>query len=160
MTNIIDDVAAAIAAIVEALPAVVISTNDARTFHGMNPPPAKIDTAEMPAVYVFTGPATDDLAGGGEDTDRETRVYAVQCAVLPNGQGTARERETRCRPLLVALKDALRARPHLGTNYVERSSVLGDSGIVVLPDYDGANIGFEIRLSVTMRIGRLYADFE
>lgn len=159
MTNLIDAVAAAIAAIADSLPPVEVSANASYPFRGYNPPPAALDTARLPAVFAFTGPATNSN-DQGEEFDRETRVYAVQCAVLPVGQGTPAERETRGRPLLVALKNAFAARPHLGTAFVERSTVLGDSGIVVLPSYDGTVIGFEIRLSVTMRTESVYAEYE
>lgn len=152
-------VAAAIAAIAQALPPVVISTNVSLSFHASDPLPPKIDTAEMPLVYTLTGAATDS-SDAGEDFDRETRLYLVQCAVLKVGQGTPDERETRGRPLLIALKDALKAAPHLGTAFVEQARVLGDSGIVVLNEYDGLNIGFQISVSVIERVPRLYADNE
>lgn len=151
--------AAAIAAIARALPAVAISANETKRFRAEDPLPPKIETAEMPLVYTLTGPATDS-SDAGEEFDRETRTYFVQCAVLKVGQGTPDERETRCRPLLIALKDALKARPHLGVAFVERATVTGDSGIVVLNEYDGGNVGFQISVSVLERTERLYADYE
>lgn len=155
----IESVRAGVAAIVAAMSSVTVGAVS-YTLRGHNPPPGKLDTADLPAVYTLTGAATDDFQSGGSDSDRETRVYRVQVAVLPVGQGTPAERETRCAPILVAVKDALRARPHLGVAFVERAVVLGDSGIVILPEFDGAFIGFEIRLQVTELLGRTYADLE
>jgi len=152
-------VAEAVKTIAEAIGAVTVSANESYTFHGADPLPPKIDTAEMPLVYTLTGPATDSSAAG-EDMDLETRTYYVQCAVLKVGQGTPDERETRGRPLLIALKYALKAHPHLGAAYVERATVMGDSGITVLNEYGGLNIGFQITLSVLERVPRLYADDE
>src|SRR5690349_14294782 len=121
-------VAEAVKTIAEGIGAVTVSANESYSFHGADPLPPKIDTAEMPLVYTLTGPATD-ANDAGEDFDRETRTYFIQCAVLKTGQGTPDERETRCRPLLIALKDALKSYPHLGAAYVERATVAGDSGI-------------------------------
>lgn len=155
----IETVNAAVKRIAEAIPPVTVSASETYSFHGANPLPPKIDTAEMPLVYTLTGPAVDSNVAG-EEFNYETRLYYVQCAVLKVGQGTPNERETRCRPLLIALKDALSANPHLGAAYVELSDVKGDSGIVILSEYDGLNIGFQITLAVIERTPRPFAAYE
>jgi len=42
---------------------------------------------------------------------------------------------------------------------IERTLVLGDSGIVILPEWDGKFIGFEVRLQVAEVIARTYARY-
>lgn len=134
------------------------------TVRAFDPPPAKLDTADLPACYAFTGAGTDDWQSGGSDADRETRLYRVQCAVLPEGQATPELREGRCRPLIVWLRDRLASYPLLATDAagvagIERTLVLGDSGIVILPEWDGKFIGFEVRLQVAEVIARTYARY-
>jgi hypothetical protein len=77
-------------------------------------------------------------------------------------------RETRCRPLIVWLRDRLASYPLLATVAagapvhvagLERTLVLSDSGIVILPEWDGKYIGVEFRLQVTEIIARTYADY-
>lgn len=155
----IDTTPAAIVAVANLMPAVTVGAVSYK-IRGIDPLPPIWDTAHLPGLYVLTGAATDDEASAGGDFVRETRIYRVQVPYLPNGQGSPLERETRGRPLLKAVKDWFRRYPHLGTADVERAKVLGDSGIVELPEYDRQNIGFEIRLQVVELIGRAYADFE
>lgn len=113
-------------------------------------PPAGLETAELAALYAFTGTATNDQQTLGAGFFQETRLYRVQVAVLPTGQGTPELRETRCRPLITGLNQALRDNPSLGgVAGVQKSLVVGDSGIVLLPEWGGKFIGFEIRLQVT-----------
>lgn len=153
----IELVCAAIKTVVDGLSPVAAGATETYDLKGFNPPPAKADTAQLPGVWTFTGPATYI---DGADWLTEERTYLVQCAVLPVGQGTPAEREQRCRPLLVALRAALIAHPHLGVAFVQRTRLLGDSGITVLPEYDGAFIGFELRLGVTEIVARSYAASE
>ncbi len=153
-----ESVCAALAALFDGQTAAVGA--DTVTLHGHNPPPPKLDTAELPAVYAFTGQAVDSETQDGAEWAWEARTYAVQCAVMPLGQGTPEEREKRCRPILVAVKNRLRAYPHLGVAGVQRARVLGDSGIVVLPEYGEAFIGFEVRVQVSVQIARAYAANE
>lgn len=156
----VDTVPPAIVATCNQMPVVTVGTVTYKVRGQDPPPPASPDTAKMPALYVFTGTATDDDETGGDDLEREARIYRVQVAVLPTGQGTPAEREIRCRPILKAVKAWLKKYPHLGTQYVEHARVLGDSGIIILPEYEGANIGFEIRLAVLELFGRTYAENE
>lgn len=126
-----------------------------------DPPPAKLDTASLPALYVLTGPATHDWLRAGSDGDYETREYRVQVAVLPLGQATPQASEERARPLVTAVRDAFVARPGLGPlEDVLQMTVLGDSGVVRLPDYGEQFIGFEMRLRVVEAIERIYGDEE
>jgi hypothetical protein len=162
MSTVIGDpeaVCAALDTILDGL-AVDVATTERYTVHAFNPPPVKLDTAELPGAYAFTGAATDDEVSAGSDDIRETRAFALQVAVMPTGQGTPQEREKRCRPILLAVKNLLREYPHLGVAGVERMRVVGDSGITVLPEFEGAFIGFEIRLQVVVLIPRAYAAYE
>ncbi len=119
-------------------------------------PPAGLETAELPALYAFTGAMTPD----DEDSSfvTETRAFRVQVAVLPTGQGDPNTREAKCRPLLEAVNAAFRARFGLGgVEGVQTSRVVSDSGIVLLPEWGGKFIGFEVRLAVTMIRERHFA---
>jgi len=108
-----------------------------------DPPPEKLDSAEMPALYVFTGPATYDTATYG--FHRETRQYRVRVAVAPEGQATPPVIEARVRTLLPLVSAAFIAAPTLNRTVLQ-ATVLGDSGVILLPEY-GA-VGFELRLEV------------
>lgn len=152
-------VCAALASILDGL-SVTVGALGTVTVHGINPPPPKLDSADLPAAYVLTGLATDDTDSAGDDLDRETRTYAVQVAVIAGGQGTPDERETRCRPVLIAVKNKLRAYTRLGVAGIENARVINDTGIIPLPEYDGNLIGFEVRLMVTTLIARTYATNE
>jgi hypothetical protein len=132
------------------------------TIRAFDPPPAKLDTADLPACYAFTGTASNDWPNAMSDDYREARLYRVQCAVLPEGQATPELREARVRPMIVWLRDRLASYPILRTSdasvlHVERTLVMGDSGIAILPEWDGKFIGFEVRLQVTELVTRTYA---
>lgn len=156
----IDLVCAAFKTIADSLTSVAVGASETYAVHGHNPPPPDApDTAGLPAVWAYTGQATYS-EGGGADWLTEERTYALQCAVLPVGQGTAEEREKRCRPLLAALRAAVIRYSWLAVPYVQRVRLLGDSGVVILPEFDGANYGFELRVGVTMLIPHGYAAGE
>jgi hypothetical protein len=125
----------------------------------LDPPPATLDTAKMPALFTWTGPATyRDL---GDDWIEETRLYRVQVAVVKVGEATPDVREKRCRPLLDAARETFFKYPQLSqTLRVQEARPLGDSGIVVLPEYGGSHIGFELRLQVIEYFERSYAPYE
>lgn len=108
-----------------------------------DPPPEKIDSAEMPALYVFTGPSTynTDMYAVVE----ETRQYRVRVAVAPEGQANPPLLESRVRTLIPLIRAAFVAVPTLN-RVVLRCSVLGDSGVIQLPEYNA--VGFEVRLEV------------
>ncbi len=154
-----EPVCAALASILDGL-VVNVATTETYKVHGYNPPPPKADTAELPAAFAFTGAATDDDAIDGAEQVRETRQYALQVLVLPIVQGTPAEREKRCRPVLIAVKNKLRQYVHMGVAGAQRMRVTGDSGVVILPSYDGMFYGFEVRLTVLTLIQRAYADNE
>lgn len=141
MTDILSSICAGIVAIGGAASGIT---------KAIDPPPAELNTADLPALWVFTGPAqilpNSPLAG----YEYRRRTFRVQAAVLPTGQGSPATRETLCRPLLVAVSNALSNNPHLGgVDWVQDSKVASDSGIVILPEWGGKYIGFEVRLEVT-----------
>jgi hypothetical protein len=119
-------------------------------------PPANLETAELPALYPFTGAMSPDEEDSTSVT--ETRTYRVQVAVLPTGQGDPNTREALCRPLLEAVNAAYRIHFGLGNVVgVQNSRVVSDSGIVLLPEWGGKFIGFEVRLAVTTIRERIFA---
>lgn len=123
-----------------------------------DPPPSNVTSDLLPLLYVLTGPSTD------EDQDNpdyvyETRLYRVRVAVLTLDEATPEVRELRGRPLLDSLKRYYRSLPGLDHfNWVERARVLGDSGIILLPDYSEEFIGFEIQLEVKSIEARTYLE--
>jgi hypothetical protein len=140
----IDLVCGAIASLLDGL--AVTSGSTAYALRASDPPPAKLDTAQLPAAWTFTGAAQDDWSAHA--VGQVTRQYAVQVAVLPVGQSTPEQREQRTRPFIEAVRARLAAHPRLGGNvpWLERVRVTGDSGIILLPEYGGIYIGFELRL--------------
>jgi hypothetical protein len=126
-----------------------------------DPPPAKLDSGDLPALCVFTGQASEDEEIEGDHLVERTRMMRVQVPVIATGQANAEEREARCRPLMDAVSAAFRAAPSLGgTAFVQRTRVLGDSGIVILPEWGGKFVGFEVRLQVISLEPRVYAKGE
>ena len=124
-----------------------------------DPPPAKWDTAELPALYVLTGGA--DYTHEGDDLRSDIRIYRIQVAVLSVGVANAYLRETRCRPLIVAVRDFFDARPSLGgLAGVSDVRVVRDSGVVILPEYDNLFIGFELQLRVVEYSQLVFAESE
>jgi hypothetical protein len=124
-----------------------------------DPPPATLDTAKLPLLYTFTGPAQyTDL---GDDFVIETRDYRVQVAVLPFGEASPQLREARVRPILVAVRTLYFSYPALGGVVGVQSALpLGDSGVVILPEWGGNYIGFELRLQVIEYAPRSFAEGE
>jgi len=119
-----------------------------------DPPPAAIETAQLPCLYTFTGEATYEWNG---DHGYETRLYRVQVAVIPRTQATPETRETRCRPLIVAVRDALASSPQIGEVLrVMGARVIGDSGPAILPEFEMKYVGFEVRLEVKSIVARRY----
>ena len=108
-----------------------------------DPPQEKLDSAQMPALYVLTGAAEYDTDSRG--VTRTTRRYRVRVAVAPTGQATPPLLESRVRVLIPLLQAAYVANPTLNRT-VLTSYVLGDSGITILPEYNA--VGFEMQLEV------------
>ncbi len=130
-----------------------------------DPPPDSLDTPQLPATYVLTGQATDTEAG--DDLRSEVRTYRVQFAWMAKGSATPKLRESRIRPYIRAAKEILAAYPTLrhpsmpeGTAPLGILScfVRGDSGIVVLPEWNSRFVGFEVRVEVTELVRRRYKD--
>lgn len=111
--------------------------------------PEKLDTGEIPALYSLTSSATRTNQFG-EREEYLTRVYRVQVAVVPTGQATPTEREKLCRDLLEKVRKQFNRFPRLNDcNGVFTAKVIGDSGVVILPEFGMKFVGFEIRLQVT-----------
>jgi hypothetical protein len=150
----ISSVCAAIATALDGLPA----SGETASLQASDPPRAKLDTAQLPAAWTLTGAANDTWDA---DFGNEARQYQVQVAVLPVGQSTVEEREKHVRPWIAAVRDALAGRPTLnGTAGVRKLGVLGDSGIILLPEYGGIFIGFVLRVQVEETVDRIYAAGE
>jgi hypothetical protein len=126
-----------------------------------DPPPVNLQTANLPALFVWTGTATHDEDNLGESLVETTRRFYAQVAVIPTGQGDPNTRETLIRPLIEAALAAYRKHPKLyGLEWVARVKVGSDSGVIILPEYGGKFIGFEISLDVVYITPRTYASSE
>ncbi|MHB0922632.1 MAG: hypothetical protein ACYC3H_01535 [Bellilinea sp.] len=146
--TIIDDVCSGINVVGASAPGIT------RAF---NPPPVSIETAHLPALYAFLGSANHNETAYGPNMVLTTRTYRVQVAVIPTGQGNPNTRELQIRPLLQNVIEHYRKYPRLSrTNRVREARVVSDSGIVILPEWGGKFIGFEIRLAVTTLEPRAY----
>lgn len=146
--TLIDDVCAGIKTVGAGAPGVKTA---------FDPPPVNIETGFLPALYTFLGSANHNETAYGPNTVMVTRTYRVQVAVIPTGQGNPNTRESQIRPLLQNVIEHYRKYPHLSrTNHVRDARVISDSGIVILPEWGGKFIGFEIRLAVTTLEPRTY----
>ena len=126
----------------------------------VDPPPPAINSDTLPLLYVRTGPA-DYERREGEERYIERRTYQVRVAVLAAAHASPSDRETKCRTVLDDVKHTFMKYPQLGlTTGVIRADVVGDSGIITLPDYSGLWDGFEVRLSVSEVRVRTYATGE
>jgi hypothetical protein len=118
-----------------------------------DPPPPALDTASLPALYVWTGPAQYSASQLGADFTLETRLYRVQVAVAPEGEASPELLETRARPILTAVRDLYLGWPQLNrTTWIQSSAPISDSGVIILPEYGGNFVGFELRLQVAEHI--------
>ena len=125
-----------------------------------DPPPPKIDSAQLPALYILTG-GTDSEDITDNNFIATSRMYRVQVAVMPIGQGNPYSRETIARPLIENVKSVFRKYPSLGgAQGVQSMKVVNDSGIVILPEYGMKFIGFEVTLRIISVIPREYATGE
>ncbi len=112
------------------------------------PPLAKFpDSVELPSLWVFIG--------SGEHSKRDpftrdtTRIYRIQVACVVTTASNPFIRETVCRPLLETVIDYYDARPSLQLlNGIMNGKVVRDSGVTVLPEYDGQFTGFEVQFQV------------
>jgi hypothetical protein len=128
----ITDICAAIVEIGKGVSGIVSATD---------PPPPKIDTAQMPALYVLTGSAEYD----DEHINEEHRQYRVRVAIAPTGEANPQLLETHLRILIPLVKLAFLIEPTLNRAAL-LCTVLGDSGVILLPEYSA--VGFEVRLEV------------
>jgi hypothetical protein len=126
-----------------------------------DPPPAGLKTANLPALFVYTGAASHNEGEMGENFISTTRRFYVQIAVIPTGQGDPNTREKSVRPLLEAALAHFHQYPHFSDiSFVERVTVASDSGISILPEYGGIFIGFEIPIDIKYFLARTYATGE
>ena len=154
MSDMLSDICAKIALIGKEISG--INTNGV-----FDPPPANLTTADLPAVFVWTGAGSHDENVMGENFVNTTRLFYFQVAVIPLGQGDPNTRETLIRPLLEAALATLRKYPKLkGLEWIERMTVNTDSGVIILPEYGGKFIGFEIQLGVKYIAPRSFAANE
>jgi hypothetical protein len=125
--------------------------------------PAKLDTAELPALYSLTGSAQYNESARGETWEEVTRLYRIQVPVVPTGQATPELRESLCQPLIEKVVYTFNEYPTLNNCANVRAngvSVLSDSGIVVLPEWGAKYVGFEVRLQVIYDVPRVFAPGE
>jgi hypothetical protein len=132
------------------------------TVKAFDPPLAKApDTAQLPALYIYTRRGVYDWDYYGDNFGREVREYSIRLAVLPAAEATPELIEIRCRPALVAVRDRYASRPSLGNLAgVQSALITSDSGPIVLPEYGGVNIGIEFVMSVEEQFDRTFSDNE
>jgi len=148
-TGMVDKISDALATIGGAVSGIKLSSD---------PPPANPQSANLPLLYVLSGPAAHDDA---EQLVEVTRTFRVQVAILPTGLGDPNMREKTCRPLLDAVTEKYRSYYNLASvPFVERIRLVRDSGIVVLPEYGYKYIGFELQIEVTYFATRSFASGE
>jgi hypothetical protein len=144
----------------------LVIDNQTYTLKAVYPPPPKIDRAELPCLYALTGSAQDDADQEGDDAAVELRTYRLQLAVLFKDTANAYTRETFVPPWIDEIKRIFRGRPGLrvtvneSTLGVMNTRVMGDSGPVILPEYDGQFIGAEIVVQVVRHIERTFFSGE
>ena len=127
----------------------------------IDPPPANLNSDQLPALYAFTGQASYNESALGPRMVEVTREIRVQVAVVPTGQGDPNTREKDIRPLIDATVAAFQQHPALKKLVrVRKASVLSDSGIVLLPEWGMKYIGFELRLRVETTEPRTIAQGE
>lgn len=138
-----------------------------RAIEGINvqgvydPPPANLQSADLPAMFTWTGVANHNVSALGEGFIETTRRFYVQVAVLPIGQGDPNTRETLVRPLIAAALIQFAKYPHFrDVNFVQKCVIVSDSGVIILPEYGGKYIGFEIALDITYFAPRSFAAGE
>jgi hypothetical protein len=152
----INTIAAAIASVCNGTSATVSSV--VLTVKGIDPPPAQLSTGLLPLAYVLTGESEQDW---GTDWGVETRRYRIQCAIDTAEQANRQTREMQTRGLIVALRDKLASYPRLGTDGVLMSTVISDTGPIIIQDSPNSEyIGFELVLSVQEHLSRTYAANE
>ena len=125
-----------------------------------DPPLSAYDTAHLPTLYVLLGQAVNGRELGSGLT-LETRQLRIQVPVSFVTASTPQQIETESRALIPALKTAFLARPNLGgLDGIQDVMVLGDSGTIILPEYGGQFIGFEIRIQFEYISSFAYVDSE
>lgn len=113
---------------------------------GFFPAPPNIETAQLPAAFVFTGSNTYDAAS---DISNMVRIFRLQVACIPISQGDPFTRETKIPPLIQTCAHAINAKREThNIDWVETIRVVTDSGIVILPEYGMKFIGFELQVEV------------
>lgn len=126
-----------------------------------DPPPPKLDSGDLPALWIFTDRSSIDAETDG--IVNTSRTFRIQVAVLTLSEGDPYTRETRCRPLLDLVSSKFQGTPTLRNLPFVRpmgASVLSDSGIVILPEFGGQFIGFEVRLQVQHFVNRSFEEGE
>jgi len=124
-------------------------------------PPVKLDTAELPALYPFTGPAVYDGEVEGDDGLIVTRQYRVHVATSMKGQDDEIAAEQNGKTLLEAVVLRFANRPSLAnTAGVIEAKVLSDTGVIILPEYSGKVIGFEVVVQVSEYVIREIVDYD
>lgn len=127
----------------------------------VDPPPAGIEGFQLPLAYCYTGEA--EYIDTQDDVVYISRLFRQQTAVVARGQASPATREARVRPVLEAVRDQYFAYSgSLGNLGIGIQDVVmeGDSGVALLPDWDGAFIGVEFRIRVIYAITKTYATGE
>jgi len=126
--------------------------------------PASLPDADLPILIPFAGPAT--FIKIAETLGEETRTFQLRLYVVHKQAGYPGEAEKTVEPFLTSVRDVFLAHPMLGLGqnaqlaFIEKSTFLGDSGIVVLPFAGEDYVGTEYKIAVTSITPITIAAFE
>lgn len=121
-------------------------------------PPVKLDSAQLPSLYVIPGPAV--YRNWTETKIVIQRDYNLR---VPVGTVTSSTPEARIREIDPIITDVLvhfSGLSHMGQTDIFEMRVLNDTGIRVLSDYGAKFIGFVITIQIEQMKGLNYASNE
>lgn len=126
-----------------------------------DPGPPNLVSDDLVCTWVYTDPAQYLDFDDDENQIQTVRLFRIQTACLTIAQGDPYSRESTVRPLIDTMVRKFQGYSTLNNlPYVRSHRVVSDSGVVILPEYGGQFIGFEVRLSVEYLYERVYAPGE
>ena len=126
-----------------------------------DPAPPNMLSDDLVCSWVFTDPAQYLDFEDDENVIQTVRIFRIQTACLTIAQGDPYNRETIVRPLIDTMVRKFQGYSTLNNlSFVRSHRVVSDSGVVILPEYGGQFIGFEVRLSVEYLYDRVFEPGE
>ena len=108
--------------------------------------PVKIDTAEMPIMFVTVGPAT--YGESNTNYANEERIFRIQVAVTTTSEGLNENIDQLATDILEASINAFIRLASLNVDWVQEILVEEDTGVAIMEGYRNDLIGFEIPLRI------------